>query len=185
MDKRYASFGVMSNWTKYVNWDYVAILLVNSISTMHGLYVHIGALDIYRITWICICSDETMWMTRFEACDKYWYVWHRFIVWFINRRHTFRTDDYVFSGTKAERGFLAFNQLQDIKESADGADVDDAIKRTYDIPLISNALRRNKCCSYVPFAPSYVERPCKKCCRRPNVYQVESMHSSSSEHHNT
>ena len=84
----------------------------------------------------------------------------------------------VFVGNLEERGIIALQSA--LTGKAEVAEEEKANKefaaqeessnslKVYDLPLCSDWMRRHKCCSYVFFLPSYVDRPvCSKgCCWR-------------------
>ena len=65
-----------------------------------------------------------------------------------------------FLGTKAERGLLSL-QYNDHGGSDIGTGSDSRNGHTtYDLPYVSDWLRRQRIFSYMPFLPSYTDRTC-------------------------
>ena len=67
--------------------------------------------------------------------------------------------DNTIPGTKEERGLIAWeNQHVQQQKQEDSQKSGD----TYDIPLITNTLRRYKWAQYVPFLPTFLVRENKQ-----------------------
>ena len=78
------------------------------------------------------------------------------------------------SGTTEERGMGVFNSLPSHTSDVD-RDYAELRAKTYDFPCGNEALKRIKCCTYMPFLPSYKER--KATCRN-SVSDTERMYAN-------
>ncbi|KAK2148012.1 hypothetical protein LSH36_521g01021 [Paralvinella palmiformis] len=82
--------------------------------------------------------------------------------------------DNILPGTMEERGMGVFNSLPSHKSDVD-RDYAELRAKTYDFPCGNEALKRIKCCTYMPFLPSYKER--KATCRS-SVSDTERMYAN-------
>lgn len=78
--------------------------------------------------------------------------------------------DNTIPGTAKERGLIAWNKHSAGSDEEDGQDC-------YDLPLVSSAVRRCKCCSFLPICPGFTFPSCS-CCGRSDATIDEELEAS-------
>ncbi|XP_076461581.1 solute carrier family 23 member 2-like [Babylonia areolata] len=63
--------------------------------------------------------------------------------------------DNLVPGTLEERGITKWQQSVTSDPDTAEADIQNEVALTYDLPYVSEALRRIRCCTFVPFLPSF------------------------------